>query len=155
MALIKRLAGSAPVAGGTTSQGAALGPGGAGEQGREPHLHQQLFWEDSFQQHLSLAIDNLFKCEETLQKRHQAGNQNSSGAEEEEELQKRLDALNTEVGSLLKTRQELESEIHDLEGDTEGSDFRIKSTGELRRLIQVFELDMATVQAELEKRIGD
>ncbi|CAD7930319.1 unnamed protein product [Amoebophrya sp. A25] len=109
-----------------------------------------LLWEDRFQTHLTAAMEQLFKCEECLTTSSAA---EEEGAQEEARLQAQLDAANQQAEVLLKERQELETEIHDLQGDTDATDFAIKSTGELRRLIQTFELDMANVQAELESRI--
>ncbi|CAD7923330.1 unnamed protein product, partial [Amoebophrya sp. A120] len=98
-------------------------------------------WEDDFQGHLSHAIESLFKCEETLRTR----SDDADAVKEEKELQTRFDELNEEVATLLKERQALETELHDLEGDTEATDFRNKSTQELRRLIQTFEMNMTMV----------
>ena len=55
------------------------------------------------------------------------------------DLQLRLDALKTQTRNYLREKKRLEAELHELQGDTESTDFKLKTTQELRDLVCVFE----------------
>lgn len=105
-------------------------------------------WEDKVQEQLSAALLSLYSCEECLQRAE------AVTTEEERTLQEKLNEVEDVVKTLRKEKLELETEIHDLQGDTALTDFKLKSTPELRRLIQKFEADMQMVQIVLESRIS-
>lgn len=106
-------------------------------------------WDDAAQSLLTQALQSLYQCEATIQRADELG-----PPPEEQALRDRLEALSLHCGELAKEKSELQTQAHELQGDTAQTDFQHKSTVELRKMIVNFEKDMKTIQAVLEARIS-